>query len=113
MVTIDGKIDNMPIEQQGELDKILSASESLGLSVGVMSILGWLGHTLTIDDPAMNTKKLVGGILLSGFVGYMGVKFMLFTGMHAELAAPIAAVIGSSGSKGFEWLLHKVKQSQR
>jgi hypothetical protein len=102
----------MPIEPQSNLDKIIDASSNLGFSVGAMSILGYVAHTLSADDPKVNTKRFVGGILLSAFVGWASVQFLTFTGMDANLAAPIASVMGASGNKGFEWLIDRMNRQQ-
>lgn len=95
----------MPIETQGNYDKILDASSNLSFVVGAMSILGYVAHTLSVNDPAMNKTRLTGGILLSGFVGWTASQILLFTGIEVNLVVPLASVIGASGNKGFEWLL--------
>ena len=102
----------MPIEPQANLDKIYDASSNLGFVVGAMSILGYVAHTLSADDPKINTKRFVGGIMLSGFVGWAAAQVLTFTGMDVNLAAPLASVIGASGNKGFEWLIDWVNRRQ-
>lgn len=102
----------MPIEHQPNLDKILDASSNLSFVVGAMSILGYVAHALSVDDPKINTSRFIGGVMLSAFVGWCTVQCLLFTGIDANLAAPLASVIGASGNKGFEWLIDWVNRKQ-
>lgn len=93
-----------------ELERIL-AGLSVGIPSAVMAMLGALGYQMTKDDPKINTKQLVGIMILAGFTGGITCAFLMQTGLHPELAAVTASAIGSGGVKGYEWLLKRVSQS--
>lgn len=78
---------------------------------GIMAALGWIGFHLSKDDPKINTAKFVGGILLSSFTGGAICILLQETGLHANISAVVAAAIGSSGIKGYEWLVARAENA--
>jgi uncharacterized membrane protein (DUF441 family) len=93
-----------------ELDRIM-AGLSVGVPSAIMAMLGALGYHLTKDDPQINTKQLVGIMILAGFTGGITCGFLMQTGLHPELAAVTASAIGSGGVKGYEWLLKRASHN--
>ena len=75
------------------------------------AILGWVGHSMVKDDPAMNTKRFVGGVMLSAFTGGCACILLQSMGFPPPLAAVLASAIGSTGVKGYEWLIIKAKDT--
>lgn len=71
------------------------------------AVLGWVGHNLVKDDPNMNTKKFAGGVMLAAFTGGCVCLLLENMGFPSPMASVIASAIGSSGIKGYEWLVQK------
>lgn len=81
------------------------------LPAGCGAVLGWVGYNLVKEDPKMNTRKFAGGVMLAAFTG--GCICLLLESMNfpSTLASVIASAIGSSGIKGYEWLLQRSKDT--
>ena len=75
------------------------------------AILGFIGHALVKDDPRMNKKRFVGGVMLSAFTGGCVCIILEQMGFPPPVASVVASAIGSSGIKGYEWLLQHSKES--
>lgn len=91
-----------------DLDKIVGAL-IVGVPSAILSMVGAGAYFMTKDDPAIKTKQFIGGVVLSGFTGGLTCAFLLQSGLHPEVAAVAGSVIGSTGIKGYEWLLQKSK----
>lgn len=99
----------MASHHENEAMQKLIDSAIVAFPSGAMAALGWLAHTLAKDDPLLPTRKFVGGLMLSAFVGWGTCNLLMFCGVHAELAATLSSVIGASGAKGWEWLLSRAR----
>lgn len=75
------------------------------------AVLGWVGHAMVKDDPTMNTKRFVGGVMLSAFTGGCACILLQSMGFPPPLSAVLASAIGSSGIKGYEWLIQRSRSS--
>lgn len=98
----------MPHDQ---IDKALGTWIA-GVPAACMAALGWIGFHLSKDDPKMNTKQFVGGVILASFTGGITCILLENTGLHPEIAAVIASAVGSSGIKGYEWLIQRAKNTE-
>lgn len=71
----------------------------------LMAAIGWFAHTLATAKKIPEAHRLVGGVMLAGFVGWVGVVILTHTfSIPPDLAAAIASIIGSSGGKGYRYL---------
>lgn len=92
------------------LDKVLETALA-AVPSAIAAGVGFLAWQMTKDDPTMNTKRIVGAILLSSFTGGALCILLMESGLHAPLAAVISTAIGSSGVKGYELLLQKARNA--
>lgn len=66
---------------------------------------------LTSNEPKIVVRNFVGGLLLSGFIGWIGSVFLMSIGFPGQIAGSMAAVLGASGLKGYEFLLYRVQSN--
>lgn len=81
------------------------------IPTAIMAALGWIGFHLSKDDPKLNTAKFVGGVVLSSFTGGAICILLQETGIHPNVASVVAAAVGSSGIKGYEWLVSRAENA--
>lgn len=93
-----------------ELQRIVDAVAS-AVPSACFAALGWIAHHLALGKARMSWRKFLGGVMLAGFTGGATCALLLQSGIHPELAAIIASVIGSNGSRGYEWLVQRSKDS--
>lgn len=93
-----------------DLDRIVAVL-IVGIPSAILSMIGAGAYFMTKDDPAIKTKQFIGGIVLSGFTGGLTCALLLQSGLHPEVAAVVGSVIGSTGIKGYEWLLQRSKNA--
>lgn len=95
-----------------QLDKIV-AGLVIGVPSALLAMLGAFAHYMSKDDPSIKTKQLVGAVLLSGFTGLLACALLLQLGLNPMLCACVASVIGSTGSKGYDWMVQKAQDSSK
>lgn len=70
----------------------------------LMSSIGWIAYTIASPKQLPELRRMVGGAMLAGFVGWVGVIILTKSlGMDPQLAAVFSAMIGSSGERGYKY----------
>lgn len=95
--------------QDFDLERAAHIIASILKGPAMLGMLGYIGLTLSKDDPTIKTKKFVGGVIVSGFVGYCTAKILAANGFDAVTAGTIAAMLGSQGPAGLQILSAKIK----
>ncbi len=93
-----------------DLGKIYEEAISILKGPAILGALGYLGLQLTKDDPNINHKKLVGGMLVAGVVGYCLGNILPDYGLSPSAAGALAGMIGAQGPAGLEWFSSKVRK---
>lgn len=88
-------------------DKDLDALFKLIPSI-LASAMGWLGYQLSKAQPGLSLRQWVGGVILSGFTGAMTFALLSHIGWDYWTASFISSAIGSSGLRGYEWIVDKL-----
>ncbi len=94
----------MPSAEKTAIDGLM-----VGAPTGVIAMLGYIGWTLGYSTKKLSPRRLAGGIMLSGFVGWAAYMFISHTGMDPSLSAAVASAIGATGDRGFELLFEVAK----
>ena len=81
----------------------------IGVPAGALSMVGYVGHVLAYSSKKVTARRFTGGVMFAGFAGWVAYSIIAHTGVHPEVAAPIASIIGASGDRGFELLFRYAK----
>ena len=79
----------------------------------LMAAFATLAYMWTIDDPAINTKRAVGSVLLAMVVAWIILQYgpWFFPGIPIEVINATAVLFGIFGQKTVEWLAIKIRNS--
>ena len=82
------------------------------LPFSVMAACGWIGHTVLesykkTGKITMDTRHIIAGILMSGFVAWCVVNLLTITGLPIETCGTVGGIIGASGERAWEALFKK------
>lgn len=69
----------------------------------IVAATGWLSHTLATAKKLPSPRVIAGRMMLSGFIGWVGVVILqhMFS-MEPTFAAACASIIGSQGENGYK-----------
>lgn len=95
--------------QDFDFERALHIVVSVLKGPAMLGMLGYIGLTLSKDDPTIKTKKFVGGVIVSGFVGYCTAQILSVNGFDAITSATVAAMLGSQGPAGLQIISTKLK----
>ncbi len=84
----------------------------IAIPTGMMGAMFWLGHLWATAKQRPDLYQTIGGLMLAGFVAWTGCMLLMASGLPAELASPIAAIIGASGERGYEYFFNRATEKQ-
>jgi hypothetical protein len=90
-------------------DLDLKTAAKIGVPI-MLACFGYIGFSLSKDDPDLTTKRFVGGVITAGFVAWGVNTLLLSLGTGPDFASVCGAVIGSQGPAGAYLLVNKVKR---
>ena len=80
---------------------------TIALPASVLAGIGFLSHALMSPQKNPNAVQIIGGTLFAGFVAWAGCMLLMSMGMSGNMAAPVSAILGASGQRGFDYFLSK------
>lgn len=89
----------------------LLESVATTVSTPIIAAMAWFAHATLLLKRFPNAVEFTGGIITAGFVAWAFASVFAFSGMHSEVASPIAAVLGASGEAGFKALVKFAKKT--
>lgn len=77
--------------------------------IGAIAAFGYIAHVMVSDNKSTR-RKIIGGVLMALYVGYISYFLAIALGFSQEIAAPCSILLGSTSEAGYLALMDRAKR---